>query len=112
MKTTMSTTFIHAPTGDEPKALEHWRNRHQTKLSEIQASISTVKQSFTGNQSTMITALSKKKTKLTQVHNTIQDEKYILNITIPEANFDKVIAYLGCSKCGTRSDNLARDIYN
>ncbi|XP_074295819.1 replication protein A 70 kDa DNA-binding subunit B-like isoform X2 [Silene latifolia] len=32
MATTMSTTFIHSPTGDKPTTLEDWRNRNQTKL--------------------------------------------------------------------------------
>ncbi|XP_074287412.1 uncharacterized protein LOC141612511 [Silene latifolia] len=73
----------------------------------MQERILTVRRSFPNKQKTTIATLSKKKP-----HNTIQDEKYILKVTIPEPSLDKVNAYLGCSNCGKGTNTPAGNIYS
>ncbi|XP_074302772.1 uncharacterized protein LOC141634534 [Silene latifolia] len=46
-----------------------------------------------------LSALNNKKAK-----NTLQDERYQLNVTVPAPDLQKVNAYLGCSHCGKRTD--------
>ncbi|KAK9755754.1 hypothetical protein RND81_01G047900 [Saponaria officinalis] len=77
MATTMSTTFIHSPTGDMATILEQCM-QHDF-LSDAQA-------------------------RILDARNTLQEERHRLQITIPESEFEKVNAYLGCSNCGKKVD--------
>ncbi|KAK9696971.1 hypothetical protein RND81_08G007200 [Saponaria officinalis] len=79
LTSSMSTTIIHDPKGSRARALEDWVSQHQEALSDRQ-------------------------TRILDVHNTLQEERRWLKVVIPDANFDKVNAYLGCSNCGKRTD--------
>lgn len=39
-----------------------------------------------------------------QFNNTLQEERCWLKVVVPELDIDKIYAYLGCSKCGKRTD--------
>ncbi|XP_074299647.1 replication protein A 70 kDa DNA-binding subunit B-like [Silene latifolia] len=99
MTTTMSTTIVHSADGDKSRALEDWAANHKTKLCHIEAQILTLKGLMGNQQSITIAALRMKK-----AHTTLQDEKYTLQVTIPEPDFQKINAYLGCSSCNKRTD--------
>ncbi|KAK9748632.1 hypothetical protein RND81_02G070600 [Saponaria officinalis] len=99
MATTMSTTFIHSPTGDMASVLEQWVNMQHDFLSDVQARILDVKCSAGGKYVSNIAVILSKKAR-----NTLQEEKYRLQITVPEPEFEKVNAYLGCSNCGKKVD--------
>ncbi|KAK9691643.1 hypothetical protein RND81_09G209600 [Saponaria officinalis] len=39
-----------------------------------------------------------------KVQNTLQEERHWLQVTVPDLDFNKINAYVGCSKCGKRMD--------
>ncbi|XP_074296490.1 replication protein A 70 kDa DNA-binding subunit B-like [Silene latifolia] len=99
MATTMSTTFIHSPTGEKARALAEWAASHQSLLTNMQSRILTVR--VVGGQKTHL-QLSALKAK--RASTTLQDERYWIKATIPGADLHRVHAYIGCSRCGRGCD--------
>ncbi|KAK9715198.1 hypothetical protein RND81_06G149100 [Saponaria officinalis] len=99
LTSSMSTTIIHDPQESKARALEDWVLQHQKALSDRQARVLDVRNPSQEKVITTINALKQK-----TVHNTLQEERRWLKVVIPEANIDRVNAYLGCSNCGKRTD--------
>ncbi|XP_074271480.1 replication protein A 70 kDa DNA-binding subunit B-like [Silene latifolia] len=98
MTTSTSTVFIHSPTGENAESLASWMTNHQTALTQLQARLFSVKLPLGAERTNKISALRSKKAK-----TALQDERHWLDVTIPNAEFHKINAYMGCSKCGKRS---------
>ncbi|KAL9232389.1 hypothetical protein vseg_007504 [Gypsophila vaccaria] len=99
LTTTMSTTIIVSPKCEQTNNLEQWVSRSGNMLSDMRQRIMDVRNSVNERAPTKISALRQKK-----AHNTLQEERHWLQVTVPHPDFEKINAYLGCSYCGKRAE--------
>ncbi|XP_074313658.1 uncharacterized protein LOC141648845 [Silene latifolia] len=102
----MSTLIDANPIGPKVDNLKEWVGRSKELLTDLQTRINKVRDP---NMPIPIVNLNNLKNK--KAKNTLQDERYKLNVTIPAPDFKKINAYLGCSHCGKRTDYAAGESF-
>ncbi|KAL2921991.1 Replication protein A 70 kDa DNA-binding subunit B [Bienertia sinuspersici] len=91
LSTKMSTSIIPNPEGAKAEALQIWAADHQALLAEHKEKLKTI---YASSQTATITLAS----------NTWQEERFNLKITLPTTSVENLRLYLGCSKCGRRTN--------
>ncbi|KAK9715599.1 hypothetical protein RND81_06G176000 [Saponaria officinalis] len=104
--TSMSTTFDKNPAGNRANNLREWAQKNHNVLADMNSRIADVKNTPTEKVIKIIYTLLQKK-----VQNTLQEERHWLQVTVPDLDFNKINAYVGCSKCGKRTDIPAGQPY-
>ncbi|KAK9748440.1 hypothetical protein RND81_02G057500 [Saponaria officinalis] len=102
----MSTTFDKNPAGNRANNLKEWAQKNHNVLADMNSRIADVKNTPTEKVIKTIYTLLQKK-----VQNTLQEERHWLQVTLPDPDFNKINAYIGCSKCGKRADIPAGQPY-
>ncbi|XP_021865870.1 uncharacterized protein [Spinacia oleracea] len=95
----MSTVIIHDPNGARANALTDWALTHQDILANRQARVLDVRNPSPLRVIITLDDLNQK----TNI-NTIQEERLWVKVVVPELDFDRVHAYIGCCNCGRRTD--------
>ncbi|XP_021722717.1 uncharacterized protein LOC110690191 [Chenopodium quinoa] len=98
LNTTMSTRIILNPKGPRADMLREWVSLYQHVLQDMQERILNVRYPSAEKKIITITELRSKK-----AANATPDEVAWIRVTIPEANLQRVNAYIGCLGCGKRS---------
>ncbi|XP_056698729.1 replication protein A 70 kDa DNA-binding subunit D-like [Spinacia oleracea] len=99
LSTSISTVIDHDPKGDRPNALNEWALTHQDILSDRQARVLDVR-----NPSPKRVIMTLDILKLKKNTTTLQEERRWIRVVVPEPDFDRVHAYIGCCNCGTRTE--------
>ncbi|XP_021725939.1 replication protein A 70 kDa DNA-binding subunit B-like [Chenopodium quinoa] len=97
LQSSVSTTIDPAPSGEKADALRAWAHAHPDIISDY----------MSRQLEFMIIGAEPVPTTLDNINgktvdNTVQEEIYTLTVTIPDAQLDNVIAYIGCDNCGKR----------
>ncbi|XP_021743035.1 uncharacterized protein LOC110709127 isoform X1 [Chenopodium quinoa] len=98
LNTTMSTRIILNPKGARADLLREWVSLYQHVLQDRQERILNVRYPSTEKKVVTIAELRSKK-----AANATPDEVAWIKVTIPEADLQRVNAYIGCLGCGKRS---------
>ncbi|XP_056698307.1 replication protein A 70 kDa DNA-binding subunit B-like [Spinacia oleracea] len=106
LATSISTLIHHDPKGDRPNALTEWALTHKDILSDRQARVLDVR-----NPSKERVIMTLEELKLKKNTTTLQEERRWLRVVVPEPDFDRVYAYIGCCTCSKRTDVPVGDSY-
>ncbi|KAL2928695.1 Replication protein A 70 kDa DNA-binding subunit B, partial [Bienertia sinuspersici] len=105
--TTMSTSFVMDPTGERADELRRWATQHAALLSNRRSKLLELHFPPSTRTITTVAEIENKKT-----DSTWQEEKFWLDMTIPNATIDDLYCYFGCNQCGRRTkvdeDNISR----
>ncbi|XP_021741231.1 probable replication factor A 73 kDa subunit isoform X1 [Chenopodium quinoa] len=99
MNSGMSTRIIYKPEGDRARELSDWANLFHQKILDRQTRVLEVKYPGENKKIVSIAELRRKKPS-----NTIQEELLWIEVTIQNAELEKVHAYTGCSNCWKRTN--------
>ncbi|KNA05758.1 hypothetical protein SOVF_187450, partial [Spinacia oleracea] len=99
LSTSMSTVIIRDPIGARANALTDWALNHQDILANRQARVLDVRNPSPIRVIITLDDLNQK----TNI-NTMQEERLWVKVVVPELDFDRVHAYIGCCNCGRRTD--------
>ncbi|KAK9671401.1 hypothetical protein RND81_12G027700 [Saponaria officinalis] len=106
LATSMSTTFDKNSAGNRANNLREWAQKKHNVLANMNSRTADVKNTPTEKLIKTIYTLLQKK-----VQNTLQEERHWLRVTVPDPDFNKINAYIGCSKCGKRTNIPAGQPY-
>ncbi|KAL2932435.1 Replication protein A 70 kDa DNA-binding subunit B, partial [Bienertia sinuspersici] len=99
LSSTMSTRIITNPKGEKADALRAWATNHQNILTDHRSKLAEIHSSTTTTPITKIEEINRKR-----ASNTWQEERFNLKVTLPTASTENLRLYLGCSKCGRRTN--------
>ncbi|KAL2935280.1 Replication protein A 70 kDa DNA-binding subunit B, partial [Bienertia sinuspersici] len=99
LSSTMSIRIITNPEGEKADALRAWATNHQNILTDHRSKLAEIHSSTTTTPVTKIEEINRKR-----ASNTWQEERFNLRVTLPTASAENLRLYLGCSKCGRRTN--------
>ncbi|XP_021728329.1 replication factor A protein 1-like [Chenopodium quinoa] len=97
LASSMSTTIISDPTGEEAHALRTWMKEKQEMLLDQATKILHIRTPSRTTAAKTIYEIEQK-----NAANTMQEERHWIQATIPDAQLENLLAYLGCNNCGKR----------
>ncbi|XP_021740104.1 replication factor A protein 1-like [Chenopodium quinoa] len=97
LASSMSTTIISDPTGEEAHALRTWMKEKQEMLLDQATKILHIRTPSRTTATKTINEIEQK-----NAANTMQEERHWIQATIPDAQLENLLAYLGCNNCGKR----------
>uniref|UniRef100_A0A803LLL1 Uncharacterized protein n=1 Tax=Chenopodium quinoa TaxID=63459 RepID=A0A803LLL1_CHEQI len=98
MNSAMSTRIIYEPEGERARVVSDWANLFHQRLVDRQARVLDVRYP-SENKKNVFAELKQKKPS-----NTLQEETLWIEVTIQDAELEKVNAYTGCSNCCKRTN--------
>ncbi|KAL2932597.1 Replication protein A 70 kDa DNA-binding subunit B [Bienertia sinuspersici] len=96
---TMSTEILVNPIDEKAEKLQLWAAQNETLLRDRQ---SIILKSRNSSQRRIISTVAEINAK--KAASTWLEQKFWLEVTMPEATLDDLYFYLGCSKCGRKGD--------
>ncbi|XP_021766975.1 replication protein A 70 kDa DNA-binding subunit B-like [Chenopodium quinoa] len=99
MNSAMSTRIIYEPEGEQARVVSDWANLFHQRLVDRQARVLDVRYPSENKKIVSIAELKQKKPS-----NTLQEETLWIEVTIQDAELEKVNAYTGCSNCCKRTN--------
>ncbi|XP_021719156.1 replication protein A 70 kDa DNA-binding subunit B-like isoform X1 [Chenopodium quinoa] len=99
MNSSMSTRIIYEPKGERARVLQDWVKLFHQKIVDRQAMLLDVRYPCENKNIVSIADLKRR-----NPSNTMQEEILWIEVTIQNADLEKVNAYTGCSNCSKRSN--------
>ncbi|KAL2893590.1 Replication protein A 70 kDa DNA-binding subunit B [Bienertia sinuspersici] len=99
LSTTMSSVIVPNPEGVKANALRAWAADHHALLAEHRTKLIGIHSSSETASITTVQQINQRK-----ASNTWQEERFNLKVTLPTASVENLRLYLGCSKCGRRTN--------
>uniref|UniRef100_A0A803MXM3 Replication factor A C-terminal domain-containing protein n=1 Tax=Chenopodium quinoa TaxID=63459 RepID=A0A803MXM3_CHEQI len=99
MNSGMSTRIVYEPKGNRATVLSDWANLFYQRVVDRQARVLEIRYPSENRKILSIAELKQKKPS-----NTLQEEVLWIEVTIENAELEKVNAYTGCSNCWKRTN--------
>ncbi|XP_021715905.1 uncharacterized protein LOC110683801 [Chenopodium quinoa] len=99
MNSGMSTRIVYEPKGNRATVLSDWANLFYQRVVDRQARVLEIRYPSENKKILSIAELRQKKPS-----NTLQEEVLWIEVTIENAELEKVNAYTGCSNCWKRTN--------